>query len=335
MTLTTLERLDPGNLGRRELDGVLALFEAVRQLDYPHEIPVTARSFTARLRHGWDGDPPEAFITRDESDRVIGVLEVSLPFRDNTHMGYLDIAVDPAARRRGIGRSLHDAGVERIRADGRTLLLAECFDSAATQGFAAAVSLEKATESAQRQQDLRALSRARVNGLAASAAEVAAAEYELVRMPAAPPDELMPGLVELLGAINDAPLDDLDLEDEVFSAERFHAFHTAQQAHGRRIYHLVARHRSTGVLAGHTIVGVESEHPHYAQQFDTSVLAAHRGHRLGLWLKSVMLGWLAEEEPALRVLDTWNARSNNHMIAVNEALGYRVAATATAYQRHL
>lgn len=335
MTLTTLERLDPANLGRRDLDGVLALFEAVRQVDYPHEIPVTARSFAARIRHGWDGDPPEAFITRDASDRVVGVLEVSLPFRDNTHLGYLDITVDPAARRRGIGRGLHDAGVAQIQAQGRTLVMTESYDSAATKGFGAAVGLEKATESAQRRQDLPALSRGFVDGLAASAAAVAASDYELVRMSAEVPDDVMPALVELLGAINDAPLDDLDLEDEVFSAERFHAFHAAQEAHGRRIYHLVSRHRSTGVLAGHTVVGVESEQPHYAQQFDTSVLAAHRGHRLGLWLKSVMLGWLAEEEPQLRTLDTWNACSNDHMIAVNEALGYQVLATATAYQRHL
>ncbi|MGH8939767.1 MAG: GNAT family N-acetyltransferase, partial [Actinomycetes bacterium] len=121
----------------------------------------------------------------------------------------------------------------------------------------------------------------------------------------------------------------------VFSPERIRAFEVAQKAHGRRMYQLVARHRETGVLAGHTVIGVESEQPWYGSQFDTSVLAAHRGHRLGLLLKIGMLRWLAEEEPQLRILDTWNAASNDHMIAVNEALGYQVVATGGEFQRYL
>jgi hypothetical protein len=125
------------------------------------------------------------------------------------------------------------------------------------------------------------------------------------------------------------------VEDEVFSPERIRAFEAAQAAHGRRMYQLVARHRETGVLAGHTVVGVESDRPWFGSQFDTSVLRAHRGHRLGLLLKIGMLRWLAEAEPQLRLVETWNAASNDHMIAVNEILGYQVVATATAFQGHL
>jgi len=78
-----------------------------------------------------------------------------------------------------------------------------------------------------------------------------------------------------------------------------------------------------------------SELPHRGHQLDTSVLAAHRGHRLGLLLKISMLRWLAEEEPQLQFLDTWNAVSNDHMISVNEALGYEPIATASVFQRSL
>ena len=62
---------------------------------------------------------------------------------------------------------------------------------------------------------------------------------------------------------------------------------------------------------------------------------AHRGHRLGLVLKIAMLYWLREEEPQLRIVDTWNAASNAHMIRVNEMLGYQVMAEAIVWQRHL
>jgi hypothetical protein len=48
-----------------------------------------------------------------------------------------------------------------------------------------------------------------------------------------------------------------------------------------------------------------------------------------------MVRWLAEEEPQLRTLDTWNAASNTHMIRVNEVLGYEVLALGINWQRRV
>lgn len=329
-----LTSLDPDHLDRHDVDGAVAVMEAAREVDCPHEQPTTALSYTARLQHGWDGEPPEVTVARDASGRVVALLEVTLPRRDNTHLCYLELVVDPVVRRRGIGRELFGVGVERARADGRTVVMTDCFDNPASLSFAAALGLERAIAEAKRRQNLLALSWDRLDEVAAGA-ERAATDYELFRMPAEIPDELMPAVVEMVAAINDAPLDDLKFEDEVFSAERLRAFRVAQAASDRRLYQLVARHRETGALAGHTVTGVEGQLPHYGQQFDTSVLAAHRGHRLGLLLKTGMLRWLAEEEPQLRVLDTWNAVSNTHMIDVNETLGYELVATATGFQRFL
>ena len=33
--------------------------------------------------------------------------------------------------------------------------------------------------------------------------------------------------------------------------------------------------------------------------------------------------WLGDAEPQVRTVDTWNAESNQPMVAVNEQLGYR------------
>jgi RimJ/RimL family protein N-acetyltransferase len=41
-------------------------------------------------------------------------------------------------------------------------------------------------------------------------------------------------------------------------------------------------------------------------------------------VKAAMLEWLAEAEPGLERIVTGNAAANEHMIAVNEALGYEV-----------
>lgn len=329
-----LRWIDPDDPHPGDLDGVAAVREATRLVDCPHELPLTTEHLRARLRHGWDGEPPVVAAVRDDGPRVVGALEVWLPQRDNRHLGYVDIVMAPRERRQGLGGRLFDAAVERLRDAGRTLLMTEAFDASPGGAFAARRGLQRASVSAQRRQDVAGLDWARIETLAEQAG-AAAGSYDLVRMPPETPDELMPAVVEMVAAINDAPLDDLELEDEVFSAERIRAFQAAQKAYGRRLYDLAARHRRTGRLAGHTAVAVDAALPFYAHQLDTSVLAEHRGHRLGLLLKAEMLLWLRSCEPQVGVVDTWNATSNRHMIAVNESLGYRVIATATTYQRRL
>jgi hypothetical protein len=54
------------------------------------------------------------------------------------------------------------------------------------------------------------------------------------------------------------------------------------------------------------------------------VAGAHRGHRLGLLLKLAMLDLLAAREPQVARILTGNADGNQHMIAINEQLAFRV-----------
>ena len=97
----------------------------------------------------------------------------------------------------------------------------------------------------------------------------------------------------------------------------------------------VARHRATGELAGHSVVVVDEERPQYAEQHDTSVVAAHRGHRLGLLLKADMNLWLRDVQPQITEISTWNAESNDYMIGVNEAIGYRIMGRELEFQKSL
>lgn len=326
--------LNPEHLGRRDVDAAVAALEAARLVDCPHQLGPTTSAYAARLRHGWDGDPPVAGLARDGDGRVTGVVEVTLPHWDNNHAGWVEVTVDPLARRRGIGARLFETGVERIRAAGRSLVLVESFDLPAAVAFAKEMGLDRVSEEVQRRHDLRGLDRSRLDRELA-AAQQQAGGYELVRLAGSMPADLLDDVVEMTAAINDAPTDDFDVEDDVFSPDRIRAYEAAEVAQGRRLYRLVARERATGALAGHTVVAVDQERPGYAEQHDTSVVRAHRGHRLGVLLKAAMVGWLAEEEPQVRIVDTWNAASNAHMIAVNEVLGYSVVAHGIGWQRHL
>lgn len=331
MDLTWLDRENPDP---RDVDGAVALLEAARALEMSHWLGSTVPAFRAQLRHGWDGDPADIAVHRNGLGRVIGVLEMLLPRWDNVHVGKVEVTVDPSSRRRGLGRSLFQVGMDRLVADGREVLLSDCFEHTVAMKFLEAMGLKRASVEGERRLDLLGLDMQHLNQEYAAAERLAEA-YELVRLPGRVPEELVDPMVAMTAAINDAPTDDLEVEDEVFTAERLRAFETAQLAHNRRLYRLVARDRVSGEIAGHTQVAVEGERPWWGWQFDTTVVREHRGHRLGLLLKIGMLRWLAVDEPQLRTLDTWNAASNSYMVHVNEVLGFRVVANGVVWQRHL
>lgn len=328
-----LSWLDPVKPDERELAGVVAVQEAARAADVPHQRQRTTQSLRNYLRHGWEGDPPMVAAAY-EGNRVVAAARMVLQDRDNTHLCEFDIIVDPVERRRGLGRRLLDVVIDRTRQEGRRTLLANPWNSSPGPAFLAANGFTLGYEETQREQDLMTLDRDRLEA-ERRAAEAAAADYEILRIEGATPPELLPAVAVLTASMNDAPTEGLDVEDEVFDADRIAAFEQGQLAQDRRLHRLLARHRAGGELAGLTMVAVDAEQPWSALQYDTSVARPHRGHRLGLLLKADMLRHLAEVEPQLRSLTTWNADSNAHMLRVNELLGYRPIATASGWQRQL
>jgi GNAT superfamily N-acetyltransferase len=329
LTWIDRERPDPA-----DVTGAVAVLNASNALDAPHLLTDTASMFAAGLSLGWDGDPPEVAVLRDDRRRVIGVLQVRLPRWDNRHLAVVEVFVDPAVRRQGLGRGLFEAAVARVRAEGRTVVIVQAWDRPHAAGFAAALGLERASDEAQRRLDVWSLDRSALTPLRVEVGQ-RSDRYATLRVFGATPEDLVTALLRVTEAINDAPIDAMDVQDEVFPEGRLRAFESAQLARGRRTYRVVVRHRDSGELAGHTLVCVDGEHPWVGWQLDTSVLAAHRGHRLGLRLKLEMLDWLAEAEPQLRTLDTWNAASNAHMIAVNGRVGFRLMGRAAAWQLRL
>ncbi len=139
------------------------------------------------------------------------------------------------------------------------------------------------------------------------------------------PDSVLAELIEVSAAINDAPMGELTHEDEKFDLQRMRDFQAAREGRKDACYRVIARHRETGEVGGHTVVVVNPLQPEEGTQADTAVSRDHRGHRLGMLLKIAMMRWLAEVEPQLKVLETWNNVENRYMIDVNEAIGYRLS----------
>src|SRR3954447_1662904 len=331
MAQLEIRRFRPDDLA--DVRASLAIRNAAVTVDAPWQHLELEDRFIAQLRHGWDGEPSVHYLMCVHGEPV-GTAALTMPQRDNRHLAWVDVRIRPDRRRRGFGRTLVEGMEEEARQAGRTSIGTDGWESAGSSAFATGLGLAPVSSAIDRRQVVGDLDRDRLRALFDEAA-AAADGYELVRIKGRLPGDLVEAMVTLVSAINDAPTDDLDVEDEVFTPARLADYEEATLAKGDRLYRLVARHRRSGELAGHTVVTVRGGQPWIAHQHDTAVARGHRGRRLGLLLKAGMLLWLAEVEPGIQTVDTFNAESNRHMISVNEALGYRVMGREIEFQRSL
>lgn len=303
--------------------------------DSPWERPPTLYRHTMRLRYGDDGEPGRHFLVRD-GDADVGLVAIETTEHDNRDLAWLGVAIRPRARRRGFGSVALELALGECARAGRPSVLLYGWESEAMRAFAGRGGFSERGLEVRRLQKLEGTA-AETDRFVSLHAEAAphAVDYELVRITGYTPEELLPELAEVTAAINDAPLEGLEMEDDRFDAGRVRDYEHARIASGFRFRRVLARHRGTGALAGHSVVVVDSEQPAWGEQHDTAVLPAHRGHRLGLLLKTEMLIWLADEEPQLRRVLTENMASNRPMIAVNELLGQQVVGRQLLFQRQV
>ena len=171
--------------------------------------------------------------------------------------------------------------------------------------------------------DIGKLEQGKLAGLRGPA-ERAAAGYSLVSWVGPVPEEYIEQTAAVYNGMADAPRD-AEISHEEWDAQRVRErVNGLRPQYGMRDYAVAARHEDTGELAGLTEVAVDPADPGWGFQVFTVVRREHRGHRLGLLLKIAMMELLATTEPQLERIVTWNGQSNEHMIAVNEAMGYTV-----------
>jgi GNAT superfamily N-acetyltransferase len=330
-----IDRYEPALIDSGLAQGLAELRNAAAAVDAPHVAPVSAEWVRLRTLHADEDRPvPHLFVAVDDHGAVIGAAEVRVETWDNHHLASIDLETHPAVRGHGVGEQLYAEALRCARSLGKTLLIAGTWAGSHREEFWRRNGFSVAARDAQRRLVVAELAWARLDEL--HARSVAASQgYEIVTMPTPTPAEKVDALLELNRAMNDSPIDDLEIEDDVWVEERLRNDERAQLARGIRLHRLVARRLDDGELAGHTVVEVEDERPQLGFQGDTAVTRAHRGHRLGMRLKIEMLRLLADIEPQMVQIDTWNAESNAHMIAVNDALGCVVVGRTVELQLRL
>jgi mycothiol synthase len=295
--------------------------------DPPAPIEVIAQLLRARPPGQWRA----VFLARDQKGELAGygVAGRNLKDTENAHVRWSDIAVQREHRHRGLGRALFARVVDSLAGQGDDLLLiSETSDRVPSgEAFAQALGAKPGLPMKLNQLDLRAVDRAKVDEWSR-----APEGYRLERIDDRVPDELVKTYIQALEGINDMPRGDIAFRDSKFDEAQVRQRESFFKQAGLVWWLLLAINERTGEGVGFTEVEFNPLDPHVIQQEGTAVVAAHRGHGIGLWLKAVMLQRILDECGSSRFIRTGNANVNAQMLAINEKLGFKYAWQTTLWQ---
>jgi hypothetical protein len=176
------------------------------------------------------------------------------------------------------------------------------------------------------------------DALAALAAEAAPhhADYELRSWSGPIPEDLVESYLALSATLaTEAPTGELEREAGSVDVDAHRSAERVLAEQQRVPWHTVALDRE-GVVVAYSDLVVPGTDPRWIYQWGTLVARAHRGHRLGVAVKVANLRAFQAAHPEdRRRIITWNAEVNDHMIAVNELMGFRATARGGQLQKKL
>jgi GNAT superfamily N-acetyltransferase len=270
-------------------------------------------------------------------ERMAGELMITAPLRDNLQVARVWIWVHPDHQRRGVGTRLSAYADARVAALGRSVCHAQArigVDRAhGNRVFAERQGYALANTEVERRLPLPA-DHDLLDRLAAEAAPYHR-DYRIRTVVGPVPDDLAASYVALKNLLQvEAPSGDLEVEvgqetvAELVVQDRYLA-----DAGRTRVasYALDA----SGAVVAYAVAAVSNEDHDHVDQWGTLVDPAHRGHRLGMAVKCAQVRAVSDAFPRKRFLETTNAETNTHMVAINEALGFEITQVFGDFQKRL
>jgi len=235
-------------------------------------------------------------------------------------LGVLEVLVDPAIRRRGVGRALVAAACQRAYQEGASSLGVEVIGGTPAVAFWEALGFRCAYVELRSVLDLRTVDWPRLREMAAAVPAGYRVEFHVGDLPK---DLLDPYAAAKASRREADNTPDLELRPSSYDAQRLAESLRTLNRRGMRPYLVLAVHEATGAVAALTEVVAPAQHPTRADQYDTIVVPAHQGLGLERAIKARMLFELRAAETRLVEVQTWNATRNDPMARVNAELGFR------------
>ena len=308
--------IDARSLDDTEFAAALELQQAVDRKRDP-DLPVTP---AAELRGIFEDDATDycrhqrvAAFADDGAAAAIGHVELNM---DAANAALAGVEITPCGD--DTAAAVLAELLRRAAGDGRTSIIAWGDYTADRHAFWTSLDAELRYTEQESSLDMAAVD----PRLMARWIEAGPADLELVHLSRHCPEQRIDAVVATVNAMNDAPTDDLEMADTVVDAAMVRAEIEARAARGLE-YRAVLAVTADGEAAGTTEVFVNRHRPAASWQWSTVVLPAHRGRRIGRWLKATMWQRLRTEEPEVTGLNTGNAASNAHMLAINNEMGFK------------
>jgi len=128
-----------------------------------------------------------------------------------------------------------------------------------------------------------------------------------------------------------APRESLDVGDIVVDTDFVRELDRAFVESGRTRWTTFVRN-AAGTCVGGTETAFEPSDPAVAFQRNTGIALEHRGLGLAKWVKAAMLIRIREQRPGTERVRTDNAFSNEPMLAINNAIGFKTVSSRTDWQ---
>ena len=315
-----------------ELTEAAQLLQTMNKERVPEDPPTPIDAIKARIRATTPNQWRATFAARDGSGNLVGSGFVGWNRNEteNAHARWTEVNVLPAHRGKGLGRALLRALVEAcIDQRDDLVFFGQASDRVPSGGaFLKAIGASAGLPMKLNQLAIDEVDRAKV----AEWAKIDPKGYRLASADNVVPKDLVQAYLDAANAMNDMPKGELRFADQKFTEEQLRDRESWLKQSGMQWWVIVAIDEATGEGAGFTEVQHDPRQGHLIWQGGTGVVSAHRGHKLGLWMKAVMLQRILRERPAAKFIRTGNANVNAHMLAINEQLGFRHAWSNTLWQ---
>jgi GNAT superfamily N-acetyltransferase len=304
--------------------------------DRPGEPVPSLSAVRARLSTYTDGSRLVLWLVRGQAGDPVATALLRL-FEDPARAAELVLTVHPAHRRMGTGSRLLATAVEAATEAGCGTVATEVTAGTSGEGFVRTRDFAPSLRLTWQRLVLDDIPE-QIRKLP----QVPHPGYRLTAWEGVAPDPFAQSLATARSGMDDTPRGDLAVRGTTWDVARVReiAELAAGRGEGEQLLTVAAIDDGDGTVAGYTKLvlpgpGGTGQGARVAQQYDTAVLPAHRGHGLGLWMKAEMLRLVLAGHPGLAEIHTDIADDNRHMLAVNTALGFRPLRRSIAYQLRL